>query len=202
MMAPVALHVVRRSWAPLVVLTLVLASAVGAGLLLRGRQPLLPVAGAARLGSTSNRATPRPSEPGPATVVLVEDVALHPDADRIRKLLQQYFDAINTGDYPLWRRSVIPQWARDLGERAWHGQYRSTLDGSIVVHRLEPRAGGGLLALTSFTSLQNPADAPPELPVRCLRWWVSYPVIGPLIDQGDQLRLGPSSTNVNLRAAC
>jgi hypothetical protein len=201
-MAHVALHVIRRRRALLVVLTLVLASAVGAGLLLRGLQPPERVAGAAQMGSISNRATPRPPEPGPATVVLVEDVALHPNADRIRKLLQQYFDAINTGDYPLWRRSVIPQWARDLGERAWHGQYRSTLDGSIVVHRLEPRAGGGLLALTSFTSLQNPADAPRELPVRCLRWWVSYPLIGPLNGPEDQLRLGPSSLSVNLRAAC
>ena len=68
----------------------------------------------------------------------------------------------------------------------------------MVVHRLEPRAGGGLVALTSFTSLQNPADAPPELPVRCLRWWVSYPLIG----EGDQLRLGPTSPTANRLAAC
>ncbi len=150
------------------------------------------------MGSIGNKAAPRQSEPGPATVVLIEDAALHPDADRIRNVLQKYFDAINAGDYQLWRGAVIPQWARDLGESAWHAQYRSTLDGSIVVHRLEPRAGGGLLALTSFTSLQNPADAPPELPVRCLRWWVSYPLIG----AGDQLRLGPSSPSANLRVAC
>ncbi len=142
-------------------------------------------------------AAPRAPEPGPATVVLVDDAALHPYAERIRKLLQQYFDAINAGDYKLWRGAVIPQWARDTGEGAWHAQYKSTLDGSMVVHRLEPRAGGGLVALTSFTSLQNPADAPPELPVRCLRWWVSYPLIG----DGDQLRLGPSSPTANRLAA-
>jgi hypothetical protein len=178
-----------------VVVIVVLASAVGAGMLLRSLQP---AAGAARIGSIGGTAAPGPPEPGPATVVLVEDVALNPDADRIRTTLQKYFDAINAGDYQLWRSAVIPQWARDLGESAWHGQYRSTLDGSIVVHRLEPRAGGGLVALTSFTSLQNPADAPPELPVRCLRWWVSYPLIG----EGDQLRLGPSSPSANLLMAC
>jgi len=178
-----------------VVVIVVLAGAVGVGRLLRG---LEPAAGAVRSGSIGARAAPGRPEPGPATVVLVEDVALHPDADRIRKTLQKYFDAINAGNYQLWRSTVIPQVARDLGESAWHGQYRSTLDGSIVVHRLEPRAGGGLVALTSFTSVQNPADAPPELRVRCLRWWVSYPLIG----EGDQLRLGPSSPSANLRVAC
>jgi hypothetical protein len=177
----------------------VLAGAVGVGVLLRDVRPAAAAAGVGLIGgSTGNRAPLGPPEPGPATVVLVEDVALHPDADQIRKVLQRYFDAINAGDYQLWRTAVIPQWARDIGEGAWHGLYRSTLDGSIVVHRLEPRAGGGLVALTSFTSLQNPVDAPPELPVRCLRWWVSYPLIG----EGDQLRLAPSSPGANLRAAC
>lgn len=168
-------------------------------MLLRDVRPAAGAGGAGSIGgSTGNRATPKAPEPGPPTVVLVEDGALHPDADRIRKVLQKYFDAINAGDYQLWRTAVIPQWARDTSEGAWHGLYRSTLDGSIVVHRLEPRPGGGLVALTSFTSLQNPADAPPELPVRCLRWWVSYPLIG----EGDQLRLGPSSPSANLRVAC
>lgn len=190
-----AQHVARRGWALFGVVLVVLAAAVGAGMLLRD---VRPAAGAGGIGSIGDNAALRPSEPGPATVVLVEDAALHPDADRIRNVLQRYFDAINAGDYQLWRGAVIPQWARDLGESAWHAHYRSTLDGSIVVHRLESRAGGGLLALTSFTSLQNPVDAPPELSVRCLRWWVSYPLIG----RGDQLRLGPSSPSANLRVAC
>jgi len=195
----VAQHVARRGWALFGVVLVVLAAAVGAGMLLRDVRPAAGAGGIGSIGgSIGDNAALRPSEPGLATVVLVEDAALHPDADRIRNVLQRYFDAINAGDYQLWRGAVIPQWARDLGESAWHAHYRSTLDGSIVVHRLEPRDGGGLLALTSFTSLQNPADAPPELPVRCLRWWVSYPLIG----QGDQLRLGPSSPSANLRAAC
>jgi hypothetical protein len=173
----------------------VLAGAAGAGVLLRDQQPL---ARGDRGNSVVQNAPPRPPEPGSATVVLAEDVALHPGAERIRRTLQQYFDAINAGNYTLWSGAVIPQWARDTGEAAWRAQYRSTLDGSMVVHRLEPRAGGGLVALTSFTSLQNPADAPPELPVRCLRWWVSYPLIG----EGEALRLGPSSPTANRLAPC
>ncbi|MGH3781224.1 MAG: hypothetical protein ACRDRO_11535 [Pseudonocardiaceae bacterium] len=194
-----AQHVARRGWIFLGVVIVVLAGAVGAGIVLRD---LAPASGSDRVGSTgssiSDTVPPKGSEPGPAAVVLAEDAAVHPDADRIRKVLQKYFDAINAGDYPLWRSAVIPQWARDIGESAWHGQYRSTLDGTIVVHRLEPRPGGGLVALTSFTSLQNPADAPPEVPVRCLRWWVSYPLIG----EGDQLRMGPTAPSANLRAPC
>ncbi|MGH3693398.1 MAG: hypothetical protein ACRDRX_05290 [Pseudonocardiaceae bacterium] len=176
-------------------MAVVLAGAAGVGVLLQDRQP---VAGAGSGASVVQSASPRPPEPGPATVVLVEDVVLHPDAERIRKVLQQYFDAINAGDYKLWSGAVIPQWARDTGEAAWRAQYRSTLDRSMVVHRVEPRAGGGLVALTSFTSLQNPADAPSELAVRCLRWWVSYPLIG----QGEALRLGPSSPTANRLVAC
>ena len=173
----------------------VLVAAVGAGMLVRELQPAAGVSGAASIG---NNAPPRAAEPGPATVALVEDVAIHPDAGRVLRVLQKYFDAINTGNYTLWRSTVTPQRARDTGETGWRDQYRSTLAGSIVLHRLEPRAGGGLVALLSFTSLQNPADAPPELPVRCLRWWVSYPLTG----AGDELRLSPSSPSASLRVPC
>jgi hypothetical protein len=190
--------VVRRAGPALVVAVVVLGGAAGVGLLLRDLRPGAGVGHSSSTGVSIVQNTPRPPEPGPATVVLVDDAALNPDAGRIKKVLQQYFDGINAGDYKLWRGAVIPQWARDTGEGAWRAQYKSTLDGSMVVHRLEPRAGGGLVALTSFTSLQNPADAPPELPVRCLRWWVSYPLIG----EGDQLRLGPTSPTANRLAAC
>lgn len=185
----------QRGWTLLAVVILVLTAAVGTGVLVRELQPVDEVAGAASIGDNP---PPAPREPGPATVALVEDAAVHPEANRVRILLQKYFDAINAGDYVLWRSTVTPQRARDTGERAWHEQYGSTVDGSIVLHRLEPRASGGLVALLSFTSVQDPADAPPELPVRCLRWWVSYPLIG----EGDELRLSPASPTANLRVAC
>jgi hypothetical protein len=185
----------RRGRALLAVTVVVLIAAVGAGMLVRVLQPAAGVSGAT---SISNHALPRAPEPGPTTVALVEDVAMHPDADGVLRVLQKYFDAINAGNYKLWRSTVTPQWARDTGETAWRDQYRSTLVGSIVLYRLEPRAGGGLVALLSFTSLQSPADAPPELPVRCLRWWVSYPLIG----AADELRLSPSSPSASLRMPC
>jgi hypothetical protein len=179
----------------LAVTVVVLAAAVGTGVLVRELQPTAGASGAVSIG---NNPPPTLREQGPATIALVEDVAVHPEANRVRTLLQKYFDAINAGDYPLWRSTVTPQRARDTGETVWRDQYRSTLDGSIVLHRLEPRAGGGLVALLSFTSVQDPADAPAELPVRCLRWWVSYPLIG----EGDELRLSPASPSANLRVPC
>lgn len=183
------------------VVCVVLAGAAGAGLVLREFRPpsgTVKAADTTAAGSAGAKAMRPLPEPGPAAVVLTEDSAAHPDASQIRRVLQKYFDAINAGDYKLWRSAVIPQWARDFGEAAWRNQYRSTLDGSIVVHRVEPRMGGGLIALVSYTSLQNPADAPPTLQVRCLRWWMSYPLIG----TGDQIRLGPSLPNSDLRIAC
>ncbi len=179
----------------LAVTVVVFAAAAGAGLLVRELQP---AAGAGGGGSIATNAPPRGPEPGPTTVALVEDVLAHPDAARVRTVLQKYFDAINAGDYRLWRSTVTTQRARDAGEAAWREQFRSTLDGSIVVHRLEPRAGGGLVALLSFTSLQDPADAPPELPVRCLRWRVSYP----LSDEGGELRLSPGLSSADLAVPC
>jgi hypothetical protein len=190
---------VRRGRGVLLAVLVVLTGAVGAGVALRHLEQRGMAAGTAPpAGMPHPGGTLAAPEPGPSTVRLAGDAATHPDAERVQRLLQKYFDAINTGDYQLWRTVVIPQWARDTGEGAWRAQYRSTLDGNIVVYRLEPRPGGGLVALISFTSLQNPADAPPELRVRCLRWWVSYPLFG----QGDQLRLGPSAPSANVRVAC
>ncbi len=179
----------------LVVGVVVLVAAVGAGVLLRES---LPGAGTAGAASIANNPPLAPREPGPPTVAMVDDVAVHPDANQVRALLQKYFDAINAGDYKLWRSTVTARQARETGESAWREQYRSTLDGNIVLHRLEPRADGGLIALLAFTSVQSPADAPPELPVRCLRWWGSYP----LISEGDQLRLSPTSPSADLRMPC
>ncbi|MDQ4092763.1 MAG: hypothetical protein M3143_04965 [Actinomycetota bacterium] len=188
-------RVARRRWVLFAVTVAVLAAAVGVGVLVRELEATASAEAAALI---TDNTPPRPPAPGPTTVTLVEDVVVHPDADRVRRVLQKYFDAINAGDYKLWRNTVTPQHARDTGEAAWRDQYRSTLDGSIVLHRLEPRAGGGLVALLSFTSLQDPADAPPELPVRCLRWWVSYPLIG----EAQELRLSPDPPSASLRVAC
>lgn len=176
---------------------LVLAVAVVAGVALRG---LRDAPGQAARKPTGKTAVPTTlgKEPGAATVLLVGDVAGHPKAAAVRSVLQDYFDAINTGDYRLWTRTVTGDRSQQLGQSAWQRQYRSTLDGGIVVHRLEARPDGGLTVLLSFTSVQDPADAPPDTPARCLRWRVSYA----LEPESGDLRLAPTPPTTSLHTPC
>jgi len=189
-------HGDRRLRPVLVVAALVLAVSAGAGMLLRDLQRVDPVADAG-VGGTSAGVAPA-EQPGPSTVTLLAGVRAHPAADEVRALLQDYFDAINTGDYEQWSGTVTAERVQNTGRRAWTAQYRSTLDGSIVVYRLEARPGGGLVALLSFTSAQDPVDAPPDMPLPCLRWRVSYPLAG----EPGELRLAPASPNASQRTPC
>ena len=182
----------------LLVAVVVLVMSTGAGMALRDLQRVDPMADAGEaVGATS--ATVAPAEqPGPRTVTLLAGARTHPAADEVQALLQEYFEAINTGDYEQWSDTVTAEQLRSTGRRAWTAQYRSTLDGSIVVHRLEARSGGGLVALLSFTSVQDPADAPPDTPLPCLRWRVSYRLAG----EPGELRLAPASPDASQRTPC
>ncbi|MFN2495849.1 MAG: hypothetical protein ABR608_08065 [Pseudonocardiaceae bacterium] len=186
----------RRGWGIVAVAALVLMAGAGGGVLLRELQAAAGADEGIPAAPTSVLSPVK--EPGPRTVVLVEDVAAHPYADQVRKVLQSHFDAINDGDYELWTDTVTRERARATARSVWRDQYRTTLDGSIVVHRLEPRPGGGLIALLSFTSVQDAADAPSDMPVTCLRWRVSYA----LVDEADGLRLALTSPSASLRTPC
>ncbi|MQA15503.1 MAG: hypothetical protein GEV09_15435 [Pseudonocardiaceae bacterium] len=175
-----------------------MALAVGIGLLLRqpAAQPATAPSGVPATATT--RQLPPEQQPGPATVRLAEDAAGHPDAGVVRALLQGHFDAINLGDYRRWTTTVVLERAEATTEETWREQYGTTTDGSILVHRLAPRPAGGLTVLLSFTSVQDPADAPEDTPYRCLRWRVSYPVV----TESDQLRLGPGDPESSRASRC
>lgn len=186
----------RQGWTVALVVVVVLVVAVAVGLLLRALGSAQ--AGAADDGSTSSVPTTAPSqEPGPTEVQLVDDASAHPRALAVRAVLQNYFDAINAGDYRLWTSAVTREEARALSAGAWQRQYRSTLDGSIVVHRLEARPDG-FVALLSFTSVQDPADAPPDTPAHCLRWRASYP----LTTESGELRVSPTPLATTPHTPC
>lgn len=188
----------RRLWPVVGVALLVLLVAAGAGVVLRALRSDGPSGTVSDVAGSATVAVAPGEQPGPTTITLAADVTAHPAAEQVRALLQAYFDAINEGSYELWSRTVTAERVQNTGESAWTEKYRSTLDGSVVVHRLEPRPGGGLVVLLSFTSVQDPADAPPELPVRCLRWRVSYPLLG----EPDELRLALASPNASQRSPC
>ena len=65
-------------------------------------------------------------------------------------------------------------WADTKSEEQWLRDYRSTRDGSVVIYRIETGAAGTARVLLSFVSTQDVTDAPPELPVSCIRWHVVF----------------------------
>jgi hypothetical protein len=122
--------------------------------------------------------TLRPDQqPGPPTVELTPDAAAHPEDERIRQLLQTYFDAINGRDYELWKTTVTRERLAGKSQSQWLADYRTTRDGSMVVYRIETAPERHLRVLVGFTSTQDAGAAPPELAEPCLRWKLSLPVV-------------------------
>jgi hypothetical protein len=119
---------------------------------------------------------PRSEQPGDRTVRLSVDAGLHPDGERVRTLLQRYFDAINARDYQAWKDNVTSEVARRLREPQWQANYQTTTDGSVVVQRIDASSTERLRVLISFVSVQDVAKAPADLPVDCIRWRVVYPM--------------------------
>lgn len=165
--------------------------------------------GALRTPSVAALATPTPKpastptlgpdeQPGPRTVRFAAGVDDHPRRQDVQALLQGHFDAINLGDYQRWTTTVVAERAAGTSEQAWREQYRSTIDGNIRVLHLEPRPGGGLLVMLTFTSVQDPVDAPPDASADCLNWRVTYSVV----TEADQLRIGLMEPETSLREPC
>ncbi|SHF41088.1 hypothetical protein SAMN05444320_103541 [Streptoalloteichus hindustanus] len=114
--------------------------------------------------------------PGDALVQLSPDAYQHPDGQAVRDLLDRHFRAINDRNYPAWRDTVVDRRAWAEPEHQWRAAYRSTRDSAVVVRRIETGPADGVRVLLTFTSNQDPADAPAGTQLSCLRWRVVYPV--------------------------
>lgn len=149
---------------------------VGGGLVAREvyRRPQSSPASVLALPSTE--ALSAGEEPGSPTVRLTPDAAAHPQHEIVRALTQTYFDAINKGDYDAWRTTVTRAKVQAQPRPEWVANYRTTRDGGILIHRIDPLPNGGLGVLIGFTSIQDPAAAPTELPADCLRWRLVFPL--------------------------
>ncbi|MFD9738938.1 hypothetical protein [Umezawaea sp. NPDC059074] len=128
--------------------------------------------------SSAPTSVPRSEQPGDRTVRLSVDAGLHPDGDRVRGLLQQYFDAINDRNYQAWSDSVTTEVARRLREPQWESNYQTTADGSVEVQRIDASSAERLRVMISFVSVQDVSKAPADLPVDCIRWHVVFPLQG------------------------
>lgn len=131
-------------------------------------------------------------EPGDSVVRLSVDAAAHPARDAVRAVLQRNFDAINEHDFDKWRGTVTRQRAQQTAERGWHADYSSTRDGSIVVQRIDSDAANNRVrVMMNFVSTQDPAKAPPDMQVGCIRWRVVYVLTW---EAGDlKLDIGPEN---------
>ncbi|EWC61445.1 hypothetical protein UO65_3298 [Actinokineospora spheciospongiae] len=183
-----------QRWVLPVVLVAVVLTAV-AGLLAREfyLDPVTRTSPPASAVVPTESAVPAAAQPGPRDVRGTADAVGHPLYETTRQLLQTHFDAINGKNYDRWKTTVTDDRVKAMPEPDWQRNYATTTDGTIVVYRIETGPPNTARVLLTFVSKQDPADAPPELPVDCIRWSVVYP----LILTGGQWRLDMTATGAS-----
>ncbi|GAA2000079.1 hypothetical protein JL107_00390 [Nakamurella flavida] len=156
-------------------------------------------AGAWALGRSAPTAAVAPWTPtSPSddrTVRLGPDTADDPMAAEVRTVLQRYFDAINTGDHDAWTAVVSAGQTVSQDRATWEHRYSTTLDSSIVLVSVDQDP---TRVRVWFSSRQDPAFAPADLPANCISWDLTYRVVtqdGRLVIDG----IDPTPQN---KAAC
>jgi hypothetical protein len=162
----------RQLWLLPVLLITVIATALG-GLLARALYAEPPASPPPAVVATSPSVAPG-KQPGPAVVRGTADAVAHPLYRTLQPLLQVYFEAVNAKDYARWATVVSAERQANQPEEMWLKDYRTTKDGNIVMHRIEARGDGTARVLLTFTSTQDVADAPGELPYGCIHWNVVW----------------------------
>lgn len=158
----------RQLWLVPVLLITVIATALGALVarsLYADQPPALPTA-----VEPSASSVPPSEQPGSREVKGTADATTHPLYSTMQPLLQRYFDAINAKDYDAWTQTVTTDRIRTMPEDKWNADYKTTKDGSIVIYRIEMSGDETARVLLTFTSTQDLANAPIELPVECVNW--------------------------------
>jgi hypothetical protein len=125
----------------------------------------------------SSRPTRGTATTGPAPLVApAPALAGRPETAEVVRLLTRYFDAINTRNFAASHTTLVDRPGLPKDEAEFQDQYRSTHDEDVRLLNLRPDGEGGYLASVSFTSYQNPADAPADTPSPCLVWSMAYPL--------------------------
>lgn len=135
------------------------------------------------------------NSPSADTVVQLSDSAqTSKQAEAIRALVQNNFDAINNLDYALY--TATSSNAKD--ETTWRAEYASTKDSDIMIHEILVGANGSTQVRMSFISQQSPELAPTDLPVGCIAWTVVYRID----DKAGALTIGESDSSQAAKKAC
>lgn len=142
--------------------------------------------------------TPAPTSSGPAPLVrLGPGVSDTPVASEVSALLEQYFTAINDGGYEQWLATLTER--RQVTTRdTFHRNYATTVDDDVVLKAVTVRADGTVVATATFRSRQDPANAPANLRVGCLRWTITYP----LVREGGKLKIPALDPSNSSYVAC
>jgi len=158
----------KLRWLVPIALT-ILAVAVGVGVL--GRDLYRQRAQAAPPPVyPSNSSVPLEKQPGDPQVHVTSDVFYHPLYDQVTRLIQTFFDSINLKSYDKWKLTATRSRIDAIPRNKWETDYQSSHDGSIVIYRIQRTGPETAIALISFTSTQDVADAPPEFPEHCIKW--------------------------------
>lgn len=174
-----------RSTLRLLVAVLAVAGVAAGGAWIVGRHQYDPVAAVAySAGPTDDH-----------RVELSTVARVHEKSTSVQDLLQTYFDAINTRDYPAWRGAVTDDQARAQDADHWRAGYATTTDSNVLVMSIQDDP---LRARVRFSSQQSVELAPSALRADCIDWDLTYLVVerdGRLLISG----LEPSSQSM---AAC
>jgi hypothetical protein len=185
-------HPNRWWFAPVIGLVVLFTAAAGLTARSIYRHPVTAGTAQHTVASTGATAIPANAEPGPTQVVLKADAGAYPLATDVQKLLQTLFDAINNKQYGTWRSVVTYSRRAQTSEQQWLRDYQSSADGSIEVYRIDTAAQNGLRVLLTFTSTQDPANAP-DLKSRCVRWQAVFS----LRNEGGDWKLDSGSSAQN-----
>lgn len=182
----------RQLWLAPVLLVTVIATAIGGLLARQLYEDPEPSEPDAVLPTASS--VPPAEQPGSHVVQGTPDAVGHPLYEALRDVLQVHYNAINERDYERWSEAVTSARSHSQPEARWREAYSSTEDGSILIYRIEvPRDEDTALVLVTLTSVQDPSDAPVELPVGCIYWNVVLPLV--LEDDGWKIDIGPESSS-------
>ena len=179
------------------VVLLVVLGAVAA--VLAGR-----AAGTARdaLGDTgpalAGVALPEDGSAGPPTVVLTPTAAAAARSTEIRDLVQRQIDARNAGDYGAWVATSSATSSASVSSTQFADRNRTVRIGSVILRRIDPVGEDEYVVPMGMITTQDPAAAPPDVPVPRLCWQVSETVV----TERGSLRLVDPMAGSSLRTPC
>ena len=122
--------------------------------------------------SPSPTPPPSPARAANGALTVSAAAAASPDAQPIATLLDNYFSAINSRNYPAYRSLLVPRLRHSFTRQKFASGYRSTADSHEKLLSIFPAGDGDTVAAIAFTSHQNPIDSPNGLQA-CTRWHIS-----------------------------